>query len=325
MTQKDNDIRPDCSEILDQIHSWTLNSKDIMREKEFDQVKQQAKKIENVKERIIFDILEKKLENPRPVNKFQNEALNKKAFPQSGRFVEKFGQIRIISTGFTSTVYRAMNRTDSNSYAIKRIKIFNDDDYRESIFSEWKIISKLRSDYIIKYFSIWLEEIEKKNINNMNKSKDNTIVNFNRKEEIWLYIQMELCYKTLEEVLKQMETEMKEWHKMVSISYFVLSQLLKEILESVDYLHKQNPPFIHEKLNTKNILITYGMNGRFIKLSNLFSKTTEKFDEQMNRNKYESKSKYIAPEYLFGEYDTKADIYSLGVIIMDLFSSYIKV
>jgi serine/threonine protein kinase len=134
---------------------------------------------------------------------------------------------------------------------------------------------------------------------------------------------MELCHKSLEDTLIQMEEEIKDGEIMISISYLVACELLKEILESVDYLHRQNPPIIHGKLNSKNILITLGMNGRFIKLSNFFSKLTEILDDTSDARE-NRRSKYIAREYEYGEYDTKADIYSLGVVINDLFSSFKK-
>jgi serine/threonine protein kinase len=52
-------------------------------------------------------------------------------------------------------------------------------------------------------------------------------------------------------------------------------------------------------LKLSNILITNGINGRFVKLGN--------FGLSQNH------------EFISGEYDIKSDIYSLGVIIKELF------
>jgi serine/threonine protein kinase len=49
---------------------------------------------------------------------------------------------------------------------------------------------------------------------------------------------------------------------MTPLGYYISSELFIEILESVDYLHKQK--VIHEDLTPTNILITDGTNGRFV-------------------------------------------------------------
>jgi serine/threonine-protein kinase len=55
---------------------------------------------------------------------------------------------------------------------------------------------------------------------------------------------------------------------------------LIELLESVDYLHKQNPPIIHKDLKPENILIDFRINGRFIKLSDFGLAKFHEFDGQ---------------------------------------------
>ncbi len=52
---------------------------------------------------------------------------------------------------------------------------------------------------------------------------------------------------------------------LVSKGYFISSELSVDILQSVDYLHKQK--VIHRDLKPSNILITYEMNGRFVRIA----------------------------------------------------------
>jgi serine/threonine protein kinase len=52
---------------------------------------------------------------------------------------------------------------------------------------------------------------------------------------------------------------------LVSNGYFISSELFVDILQSVDYLHKQK--VIHRDLKPSNILITYEMNGRFVRIA----------------------------------------------------------
>jgi serine/threonine protein kinase len=105
---------------------------------------------------------------------------------------------------------------------------------------------------------------------------------------------------------------------MTPLGYYISSQLFEEILESVDYLHKQK--IIHRDLKPNNILITDGTNGRFVKIADFGLATFHLFDGQ-SHTKYKGTIRYAAPEVMSSrKYDTKADIYSLGVILQELFN-----
>jgi len=130
---------------------------------------------------------------------------------------------------------------------------------------------------------------------------------------------MELCFCTLEQILfkKQAEFPRKELEVMSRLEYYISSELFKEILKGVDYLHKQDPPIIHRDLKPTNVLITDGMNGKFVKLADFGLAVVH---DKHTHTQDVGSIKYIAPEVLKGRnYDTKADIYSLGVIIQNLF------
>ncbi len=88
---------------------------------------------------------------------------------------------------------------------------------------------------------------------------------------ILLHIQMEFCCQTLKEVMKTLsqlflENDSKISKTSKTWSYFISCELLIEIIECVDYLHKQNPPIIHRDLKPANILVSNGINGKFVKL-----------------------------------------------------------
>jgi serine/threonine protein kinase len=94
------------------------------------------------------------------------------------------------------------------------------------------------------------------------------------------------------------------------------SELLIEILKGVHYLHKNN--IIHRDLKLDNILITNGINGRFVKIADFgYAKV---LDETKPNTKDVETVRYIAPEVEYSQkYNFKADIYSLGFIVRDLF------
>ncbi len=168
---------------------------------------------------------------------------------------------------------------------------------KEKTLKELQILAKMKSDYTVKYNNSWIENNE------------------------MLYIQMELCFNTLKKVieLKQMQFKRNQFEIMTSLEYYISSELFKEILEAVNYLHKQNPPIIHRDLKPTNILITEGLNGRFVKLCDFGLATFHESAEQTHTEVLGTE-RYVAPEVLNGRnYDTKADIYSLCVVSQDLF------
>jgi serine/threonine protein kinase len=66
-------------------------------------------------------------------------------------------------------------------------------------------------------------------------------------------------------------------------------------------------------------LITDGINGRFVKLRNFGLSVILEFNNQSHNQGFGT-MKYMAPEVIkSGKYDTKADIYSLGIIVEELF------
>jgi serine/threonine protein kinase len=185
-------------------------------------------------------------------------------------------------------------------------------------------MSDLKSEFIVKMKSFWIED--NYFINNVNDEYKNSIPKnhpiFNPVNDSLLHIQMELCYKSLAQIIKQINSELYQNHSqvMTRIGYYIASELLIEILESVDYLHKQNPPIIHRDLTPSNILIDFGINGRFVKLSDFGLAKFHQIEGQ-SHTKGIGPIKYMAIEIKEEKkYNTKADVYSLGVIIPELFN-----
>jgi serine/threonine protein kinase len=100
-------------------------------------------------------------------------------------------------------------------------------------------MAKIRSDYTVNYNNSWIENNE------------------------MLYIQMELCFNTLKGIIEQKQNEFKRnrFQVMTSLEYYISSELFKETLEAVNYLHSLKPPIIHRDLKPTNILITEGKNA----------------------------------------------------------------
>ena len=164
-----------------------------------------------------------------------------------------------------------------------------------------KVWAKLNdNDLIVRYKSSW---IECESWMTGNDDKSETLTN-----HIILYIQMELCLNTLKQIIEKVNKELNQKlsQVMTPLGYCIASELFTEILESVDYLHKQK--VIHRDLKPNNILITDGMNGRFVKIADFGLATIHEFDGQ-SHTKYKGTVRYAASEVMSSrKYDTKADI-----------------
>jgi serine/threonine protein kinase len=190
---------------------------------------------------------------------------------------------------------------DENIYEINK-KLLN-----ELLIST--TIEKLDEKLIVKYFDVWFEN--KYNIINEKKIYE---------KNLSFYIQMEFCDKTLREIIEEIihDPNLCTNQTLTQIGYYIASELFIELLECVQYLHKFK--IIHRDLKPENFLITNGMNGRFVKIADFGEIAFHKFDAQTH-TEGKGTVRYVAPEVSNSrKYDTKADIFSLGVIFQQLFS-----
>ena len=138
----------------------------------------------------------------------------------------------------------------------------------------------------------------------------------------YLFIQMELCFESLEIILyhKRMCFKRRPIGAMNSIEFFISCQLFLEILEGIRYLHHQSiPAIIHRDLKPANILLRdKPRNGRFIKLCD-FGLATFDCIKTLISAPGKGTSRYMPLECHTGKYSIMTDIYSLGVITQEIF------
>jgi len=134
---------------------------------------------------------------------------------------------------------------------------------------------------------------------------------------------MELCDKTLDDVINEFknDSKLKTTESLTTIGYYIASQVFIQILEGVNHLHKQNPPLIHRDLKPANILLKKDeAKGFRVKIADIGLAVIHKYSGQSHTID-RGTPKYTAPEVRNGKkYDTKADVYSLGVIFQELFA-----
>jgi len=223
---------------------------------------------------------------------------------------KSFRLIREINSGGYGTIYEVISLIDNKTYALKKTK------YNHILNGKWNnevsIMSMLSHTNIINYHSSWIDYgvIDNKDNNN-----------------IYLYIQMEICDIDLSKLLDMYDLDNRQEY---------IYDLVKQILLGVRYLHSNN--IVHRDLKPANILIKLIDDDIKIKLSDFgCSKLIDNnsSDEDIDiKTEYKmilpripsseciGTALYIAPEIEnLRHYDFSSDIYSLGLILFEIISN----
>ena len=208
-----------------------------------------------------------------------------------------FESITKIDQGAFGVVYKIKYHDDEKFYAMKEIAM-NFKQEKNLTPNEWIINSKLNSNYIVKCHD-----------------------HFHRNRKFFIII-MEFCDNNLKNILNfktQFFDELIEYNEY--IEYIFNIEILIEIIEGIKYLHENNPPIIHRDLKPTNILVNYlpSESGNFLKIGDFGISTMHENSHDKHTQNVGTYS-YQAPEIGHGQdYNTKSDIYSLGVIAKELF------
>lgn len=194
-----------------------------------------------------------------------------------------------INEGAYGKIYKIKHTIDQNYYAMKVTEYT----VREKWDTEVKIISNLSSTNIIRYYNSWIDYDFK-----------------NKKDKLFLYSQIELCDTDLSKYIeKATEEELIKNHK----------KIYNQILDALEYVHSQN--IIHRDIKPSNILLKFENNNINVKISDF---GCAKISNEYNHFYFPSSSSigtelYCAPEIKnTSEYDKSIDIYSVGLILLEL-------
>jgi serine/threonine protein kinase len=295
--------RPDCQEILADEKSWALSRNEL--ENNFN-IRDIANFRDKFDSSFIYKIFVIKI-----IENTVGEVNELSLFIRDYFYDKEFIEVKPLGKGCYGQVFEVKKRANNDEvYAIKKIEFNWDQEkqfLKELITSSF--ITKLRNERLALYYDVWLENMT-------------------------FYIQMELCdEKGLKDVIIEMEKD-SDLYKNLSanltlLGYYIASKIFAEILEGVNYLHKQD--IIHRDLKPDNILFKLNADGgNFVKIADFglvaIHKNADK--ELYSENKFAESQhtvgigagRYAADEKKYGrKYDTRADIYSLGVIAEELF------
>ena len=254
----------------------------------------------------------------------------------SSRFLTDYQVIRCLGRGGFGVVMEARDRLVDIHYAVKRITLPNQQNAREKVMREVKNHARLGHQHIVRYYATWLEcpplgwqvniigsqvgaidlmadDSDTENTTPFATTSSMTLDTKVPKE--YLYIAMELCSGgTLRNWLL---ANQKRPLKMI-IKQF------RQICSGVAYIHEQR--LVHRDLKPENIFLTesgclkIGDFGLATRLKRPIGGPMRGKHGTPPLSHYVGTKLYMAPEIENSsqEYDYKVDIFSLGIILLEL-------
>ena len=255
------------------------------------------------------------------------------------RYNNEYEEYEKIGEGGFGNVFISKHFLDNKRYAIKKIIVPQDRIFINNTITEILILSRLNHDNIVRYYNSWIENYNYpvnilldnqysnfKLLNDDSSKLDNQYSNLKllnddssndlsilcsgdscdeikKNNFLIIYIQMELCEKlTLYDILKEDKT----------LDLLDKIKIIKQLIKATKYLHDNN--IIHRDIKSKNIL--FSKKDMTLKLSD--------FGLSIYNNDYNhltsSKGTYLYKDPHFK--DKYMDIYSIGVIITELFCNF---
>ncbi|KAL4617777.1 membrane-associated tyrosine- and threonine-specific cdc2-inhibitory kinase-like [Arapaima gigas] len=205
-------------------------------------------------------------------------------------FSQCFTNLGLIGRGSFGEVYKVLSLQDGQLYAVKRtVQRFRGNADRMRSLREAKNHECLGPHpHILGFHAAWEE-------------KDH------------LYIQTELCWTNL---LSYAEAKEPNVDEAATWAY------LCDLLSALQHLHSQG--FVHLDVKPANVFLTrsgrlkLGDFGLMLRLRGEQKNGQERGEKDLREDGQEGDPRYMAPELLRGEYSTAADVFSLGVSILEL-------
>jgi serine/threonine protein kinase len=193
-----------------------------------------------------------------------------------------YSDIEKIGEGAAGEVFRALQKSNNTTIAIKQMNLAAQQKNLKLLLTEIDIMKNSNHKNIVHYF-------------------DSYIV-----DEKFLWVVMEfMSGGCLTDILEQFDT--------IQMTERMIAHVCRETLDGLEYIHSLHR--IHRDIKSDNILL--GGQGE-VKLAD-FGYAAQLTQQKSKRNTIVGTPYWMAPELIRGqEYDQKVDIWSLGIMAMEM-------
>ncbi|EAR82774.2 kinase domain protein (macronuclear) [Tetrahymena thermophila SB210] len=220
---------------------------------------------------------------------------------------KQFSNFEYLSSGAYALVLRAQNTKENRIVALKFLTCTNKEDKNgiESMKKEYEMLQKFsQSDFLVNVFDCFYlmeEDVE--------EDEDGNEKVVLTDEKSYFVMEMELCQQNLKQLfdfLRNAQLPSKEIKEIIAI----------QMLEGLNNLHVKN--IMHRDIKPHNFLVcpsqTYGFT---IKLCDLgfASAVTKSKSHYISKKGTEA---YFAPEIEKGQSRIQSDLFSLGLVLLEL-------
>lgn len=184
-----------------------------------------------------------------------------------------------IGSGNFGTVYKALDKTTGNIFAVKVSEICDgDEQHQEVIRRELTINKKLRHKHIVSFLGYEYTD-----------------------QRLFIYLEY-VAGGSLRSMLNEFGP----------LDDALLPKAAKGILEGLNYLHNHDPPVVHRDLKGSNVLVD--LNFR-VKIADFGCSRCDSNSQSFNS--YGS-ALWMAPEVVCGGHGRKADMWSFGCVFIEM-------
>ncbi|KAF7684196.1 Eukaryotic translation initiation factor 2-alpha kinase 1 [Astathelohania contejeani] len=240
--------------------------------------------------------------------------------------VKSFNNVIRVGRGAFGTVYKIINTNQRIVYALKETKIENiGATYNKDVLNIGRHVN------LLEYFGLFISKRLPK-LDHLYKKKQ-----FARSNSFYQYVLTKYCKITLRNFLEDRNQIFNENEKLIEkfdicncgvirlkstkfINKKLVNFIFKSIVRGVLFLHQHN--IIHRDLKPENIFFEDEFSlipkiGDFGCCKNNSFANPDKKDEFLKSIEVGSFN-YTAPEVITGIYDNKIDVYSLGLIYLEM-------
>ncbi|KAL4465250.1 hypothetical protein ABPG74_001964 [Tetrahymena malaccensis] len=218
-----------------------------------------------------------------------------------------FKNLEYLSSGAFALVLKAQNTQQNRTVALKFLSCTNqkDKDGIESLKKEYELLQKFsQSDYLVNVYDCFYlieEDVE--------EDEDGNLKIIQTGKKFFFVMEMELCMQNLKQLLDLLRKQQPPTNEIKEI-------IAIQMLEGLNNLHVKN--IMHRDIKPQNYLVCPSqIYGFTIKLCDLgFASAVSK-----SKSFYLSKKgtdAYFAPEVEKGQSRIQSDLYSLGLVLLEL-------